>query len=77
MTKNEMIKFIKENPYIYITHVLFNKYEYIYSDTDGIIRDESGYVFENWADPTNKWVGCNGIRMRTDSVWETGWSIKE
>ena len=32
MTRNEMIEFIKNNPYVHITHVLFADDEYIYSD---------------------------------------------
>lgn len=70
MTRNEMIEFLKENPHIHITHPLFADDEYIYLDTDGIVRDENGYVFENGDN-------VDGIRMRTGGMWETGWSIKE
>lgn len=70
MTRSEMIEFIKENPYVHITHPLFADDEFIYLDTDGIVRDENGYVFENGGN-------INGIRMRTGGMWENGWSIKE
>lgn len=70
MTRDEMIEFIKENPYVHITHSLFSDDEYIYSSTDGIVYDENRYVFENGDK-------VDGIRMRTGGMWETGWSIKE
>ena len=77
MTRNEMISFIKENHNVHITHPLFANDEYIYSDSNGIIRDESGLVFENWDSATNDWSGINGIRMRTGGRWENDWYIKE
>lgn len=40
MTRTEMIEFIKENPYVHITHDLFSTDEYIYSDIDGLVWDE-------------------------------------
>ena len=77
MTRDEMIEFIKENPYVHITHPLFDNSEYIYSDTYGIVYDECGYIFENWDSVTNIWSGISGIRMRVGGMWENGWSIKE
>lgn len=77
MTRNKMIEFIKANPYVHITHLLFSDDEYIYSDTDGIVHDECGYIFENWDSVTDMWSGNNGIRMRTGDEWEDGWYIKE
>ena len=77
MTRTEMIEFIKENHHVCITHPLFSYGEYIYSDTDGIVYDECGYIFENWDSVTNMWSGYNGIRMRTGGNWENGWYIKE
>lgn len=77
MTRTEMIEFIKENHHICITHPLFSYSEYIYSDTDGIVYDECGYIFENWDSVTDMWSGYNGIRMRTGGSWENGWYIKE
>lgn len=74
MTRTEMIEFIKENPYVHITHPLFSDYEYIYSGTDGIIYDEFGYVFETW--DYFDMLRC-GIRLRTGGNWEDGWSIKD
>ena len=72
-----MIEFIKENPYARISHPLFADDEYIYSRTDGLVYDESGLVFENWASTTDIWAGINGIRMRTGGRWENDWYIKE
>lgn len=77
MTRSEMIEFIKENPYVHITHDLFDADEYIYSDIDGLVWDEHGYLFEDWDSVTNNWSGHNGIRMRIGGSWETGWHIKE
>ena len=77
MTRDEMIAFIKENHYVHISHPLFDSDEYIYSDSNGIIRDESRLVFENWDSSTNMWSGINGIRIRTGGRWENDWYIKE
>lgn len=68
-----MIIFIKENHYVEITHFLFDEDEYIYSDGDGIVWDEHGYLFENWYD---RWYGANGIRLRHGGQWEDGWRVK-
>lgn len=75
MTRTEMIEFIKQNPYVYITHDLFSDDEYIYSDIDGLVWDENGYLFEDWSSP-NDYTGSNGIRMRTGDRWEDSWRIK-
>lgn len=77
MTRDEMIEFMDENPNVHITHDLFSDDEYIYSDIDGLIWDEKGYLFENWDSVTDMWSGNNGIRMRTGGIWENGWHIKE
>lgn len=75
MTRNEMIEFIKENPYVHISHPLFMEYEYIYSGSDEIIYDEYGYIFEDWYS-SNDIRGRNGIRERIGNQWENGWYIK-
>lgn len=77
MTRTEMIEFIKANPHVEITHFLFDEDEYIYSDNDGVVWDERGYLFEDWSSPTNSWIGIGGIRIRTGGQWEDGWHIKE
>ena len=77
MTRSEMIEFIKENPYVHITHDLLSTDEYIYADIDGLVWDENGYLFENWDSVTDMWSGNNGIRMRTGGKWEDGWYIKD
>lgn len=71
-----MIEYSKNNPHVHITHRLFAYYEYIYSDENGVVHDENGYVFEDWYSPDDV-RGWNGIRMRTGGVWETGWSIMQ
>ena len=76
MTRDEMISFNKENPNIHISHYLFDEDEYIYSDNDGLVYDENGYLFEDWSD-TDQWSGISGIRLRQDNMWETGWYIKD
>ena len=77
MTRSDMINFIKTHHNIHITHDLFDADEYIYSDIDGLIWDEHGYLFEDWSSVADRWSGANGIRMRTGGKWENGWHIKE
>ena len=76
MTRTEMIEFIKTHPYVFITHPAFADNEYIYSDENGIVWDESGTMFENW-DSVHWYTGVNGIRFRFGGMWETDWQIKE
>lgn len=75
MTRTEMIEFIKENPYVHITHFLFSNDEYIFSLENGKVYDENHYLFEDWYSP-NDIRGWNGIRCRAGGDWEDGWSIK-
>ena len=74
MTRSEMITFIKANPYVKITHFLFEKNEYLCSYPDGKVYDENGYLFEDWDELYFRW---NGIRMRVGGRWEDGWRIKD
>ena len=53
-----------------ITHILFSSDEYIYNK-NGKIYDEAGYVFEDWI--TDGYH--NGIRIRTEQCWDTGWDF--
>ena len=76
MTRTEMIKFIKENHFVHITHPLFTHDEYIFSVESGNVYDEKGYLFEDWFS-TNDFSGWNGIRTRVKGKWEDGWYIKE
>lgn len=78
MTRVEMIKFIKENPYVNITHTLFDKDEYIYSDMNGIVWDEHDYLFEDWCMDAERWVRGQGIgiRERIGGLWDDGWFVK-
>ena len=72
MDKLKMINTLKSNPGVKITHILFDKSEYIYMGNDGNVYDENGYLFEDWTS-----IGrCDGIRCRTGGYWENGWSIK-
>lgn len=76
MTRSEMIDTLKNCPHLPITHYLFADDEYIFSSMDGIVYDESGHIFENWASITDVWSGVNGLRLRTGGMWEDGWRIK-
>lgn len=76
MTRSEMIDTLENFPHLPITHHLFADDEYIFSDIDGIVYDESGLIFENWYSFTNMWSGVNGIRLRSGGMWEDGWRIK-
>ena len=73
MTRTEMIAFIKANPFIPITHYLFDDSEYIYSTRNGTVLDENGNIFEDWYSP----YMCDGIRLRDDVFWQNGWEIKK
>ena len=68
MSRDEMIKYMAENPNMKITHRLFDFDEFIYQSEDGRIYDENGYLFEDWE---SEWH--NGIRTRTGESWENGW----
>lgn len=70
MTRSEMINFLKENPYVKVTHSLFGSDEYIYSKEDGKVYEENGYLFEDWHS-----LYHDGLRMRTGGEWEDGWSL--
>ena len=64
MIRAEMIDFVRENPFVKITHKLFLKDEYIYGN--GIhIYEEHDYLFDE------------GIRMRSGGAWESGWYLYE
>lgn len=76
MNRVTAINFMLENPYVHITHVLFDENEYIFATEDGDIYDENGYLFEDWAAFSNG-GGRNGLRARTGKEWQTGWRIKE
>lgn len=73
MTRAEMIAFIKENPFIPITHSLFDDSEYIYSDGNGIVWDENRNMFEDWYSP----YISDGIRLRDYDAWQSGWEVKK
>lgn len=70
MTRTEMIGFLRENPFVKVTHKLFMKDEYLYSKGDGCIYEEHDYLFEDWSSERS-----NGMRMRSGGAWETGWSL--
>lgn len=74
MDRDYMINFIKRFNYIPITHEYFDNDEYIFSDR-GIIKDENGCYFEDWGYNNGADIH-NGIRMRSEGNWNTGWKIK-
>lgn len=73
MSYEEMIAFIHAHPYVAISHTLFDDCEYIYLSKDGRVYDENGYLFEDW-----EWhpFARNGLRIRDDGIWKSGWYIK-
>ena len=73
MKRTEMIAFIKANPFIPITHSLFDNSEYLYADEQGNVWDENGNMFEDWYSPYLH----DGIRIRDDEAWLSGWEIKK
>lgn len=72
MTRSEMITFIKANPFIPITHLLFDDSEYIYADEQGNVWDENGNLFEDWYTPYMH----DGIRLRDKDWWLSEWEIR-
>ena len=72
ITRNEAIAFMKANPYVRISHQLFEPNEYIYSAKDGCVYDENGYLFENWEPGSH---AHDGIRLRVGGAWENGWRV--
>lgn len=74
MKRSEMIAFIKANPYVKITHFLFDTGEYIYSAKDGCVYEENNYLFEDWDEFS---LAHNGIRTRVGGLWEDGWIERE
>ena len=71
MTKSEVIKYMRDNNYVKITHWLFDSDEYIYMKSDGCIYTEEGYLFEDF----HSFYRFDGMRIRTAASWEEGWSI--
>ena len=71
MTKDQAIHFMLHNSLVKVRHELFDCSEYLYSKGDGVIYDEAGYVFEDFS------THCDGMRLRTEPVWLTGWSVLE
>lgn len=72
MTRTEIISYMRKNPGVKVTHVSFDRTEYLYMKDDECIYDESDYLFENW-DPLDRLH--YGMRMRSGGLWEIGWSI--
>ena len=72
MTRTEMIGFIRENPFVKVKHKLFMEGECLYSNGDGNVYEEHGYLFEDW-----KSEQYNRLRMRSGGAWENGWTFYE
>ena len=68
MTRDQAIKFMKENPEAKVTHRLFSLDEYLYM-IDGICYDEMGYIFDDGT------IHHDGLQMRKGGAWETDWDI--
>ena len=73
MTRTEMIAFIKANPYVKITHILFDSNEYIYSKKDGNVYDENGNLFETFDNTDFMHIG---LRLREGDRWDDNWCVK-
>lgn len=71
MNYKEMVRFIKKNPGVKVTHRLFASDEYVYSDGNKVF-DEKQHLFEDWDSP----LFC-GLRMRSQGAWAIGWSVYE
>lgn len=61
MTKQEAYKAMQDGNKI--SHIYFGRDEYLYIDSDGVIREEAGINFEA------------GWEMRSDPDWQTGWFV--
>ena len=72
MTRAEIISYMRRNPGVKVTHILFDKNEYLYMKDDECVYDEADNLFENW-NPFDRMH--YGMRMRSDGPWDTGWSI--
>lgn len=70
ITRDEIIKILRSQPNVKVSHTLFKDDEYLYMKGDQVY-DENGYLFEDWYSPAH-----NGIRRRAGTAWETGWYIK-
>lgn len=68
MTYSEMIDYLENNPGRKVTHNLFAPGEYIYSD-GFIVYTEEGYIFDDL-----HYIN-NGLKLRKDGLWSTGWSV--
>lgn len=72
MTREEMIKYAMEHPFARISHKLFNKDEWLYTDGGTFFYDENGYLFEDWSQAN---LLHNGLRSRNDGSWLNGWFV--
>ena len=70
MSREDIIKFMNDNPNVKVTHFLFGPEEYIYQKEDGKVYDENNYLFDDWHSERN-----NGMRMRTGGSWDDGWDV--
>lgn len=74
MTKTELIAELNKKADVKFTHRSFSSDEYLVNKKDGYIYDENGYLFETFDESDNF---HNGLRIRTGSSWEDGWTIIE
>ena len=71
LTREEAIAILRTNPTAKVSHVLFSEDEFLIGNGGGTVFDENDYVFEDWTSSNH-----NGIRMRNDSYFKTGWYLK-
>lgn len=72
LTREEAIAILRTNPNVKVSHELFSEDEFLTGNGCGNIFDENGYPFEDWISSH-----INGMRMRTDYLFENGWYIKK
>lgn len=73
MTRDEIIKYMKQHHGSKVTHEYFSDDEYIYMEPNGCIRDENHYLVEDWY---SMGPGAHNLmRMRKGGVWEEGWNV--
>lgn len=71
MTQSEMIAFLKANPYVKVTHTLFEPNEYIYADENGYVFDESEECILYCCEAI-----CTCFVSYKMCDWTNGWQIK-
>ena len=70
MSLEQVIAYMRYNPYAKVKHELFADDEFLYMAVDGLIYDENDYMFESW-----ETGGPDGIRIRQEEYWQRDRSV--